>query len=123
MNVTLTSEALSYNLACDFPILKTERQLADDMLWRLFEAKAINVELLLENSSAPFAQKLLAQVRSAQQQMQNGAQAMAQQMMQGMDMAALQEQMGAQPSTQSLQAVQQAYNDMNDIPIRQPMAA
>lgn len=106
--------------ATDTPVF---RQLADDMLWRLFEAKAINVELLLENSSAPFAQKLLAQVRSAQQQMQNGEQAMAQQMTQGMDMNALQEQMGAQPSTQSLQAVQQAYNDMNEIPIRQPMTA
>ena len=48
--------------ATDTPVF---RQLADDMLWKLFEAKAINVEMLLENTSAPFAQKLLAQVRSA----------------------------------------------------------
>jgi hypothetical protein len=103
--------------ATDTPVF---RQLADDMLWKLFEAKAINVELLLENSSAPFAQKLLAQVRSAQQQMQEGQQAMAQQTMGDMDLQALQEQMGAQPSAQSLQAMQQLYSDMNGIPIRQP---
>ena len=106
--------------ATDTPVF---RQLADDMLWKLFEAKAINVELLLENSSAPFAQKLLAQVRSAQQQMQEGQQAMAQQTMGGMDLQALQEQMGAQPSAQSLQAMQQLYSDMNGVPIRQPEVA
>lgn len=106
--------------ATDTPVF---RQMADDMLWKLFEAKAINVELLLENSSAPFAQKLLAQVRSAQQQMQEGQQAMAQQTMGGMDLQALQEQMGAQPSAQSLQAMQQLYSDMNGIPIRQPEVA
>lgn len=106
--------------ATDTPVF---RQLADDLLWKLFEAKAINVELLLENSSAPFAQKLLAQVRSAQQQMQNGEQAMAQQTMGGLDLQALQEQMGAQPSTQSLASMQQLYNDMNGIPIRQPEVA
>lgn len=103
--------------ATDTPVF---RQMADDMLWKLFEAKAINVEMLLENTSAPFAQKLLAQVRSAQQQMQESQQAMAQQSLQGMDLAALQEQMGAQPTTQSLQGVQELYNDMNGIPIRQP---
>lgn len=106
--------------ATDTPVF---RQLADDMLWKLFEAKAINVELLLENSSAPFAQKLLAQVRSAQQQMQEGQQAMAQQTMGDMDLQALQEQMGAQPSAQSLQAMQQLYSDMNGVPIRQPEVA
>lgn len=106
--------------ATDTPVF---RQMADDMLWKLFEAKAINVEMLLENSSAPFAQKLLAQVRSAQQQMQEGQQAMAQQTMGGMDLQALQEQMGAQPSAQSLQAMQQLYSDMNGIPIRQPVVA
>lgn len=106
--------------ATDTPVF---RQMADDMLWKLFEAKAINVEMLLENSSAPFAQKLLAQVRSAQQQMQEGQQAMAQQTMGGMDLQALQEQMGAQPSAQSLQAMQQLYSDMNGIPIRQPEVA
>jgi hypothetical protein len=106
--------------ATDTPVF---RQLADDMLWKLFEAKAINVELLLENSSAPFAQKLLAQVRSAQQQMQEGQQAMAQQTMGGMDLQALQEQMGAQPTAQSLEAMQQLYSDMNGIPIRQPEVA
>ena len=104
--------------ATDTPVF---RQLADDMLWKLFEAKAINVEMLLENTSAPFAQKLLAQVRSAQQQMQQGQQGMAQAQMQGVDLATLQQQMGAQPSTQSLQGMQQLYDAMNgiDIPTQQ----
>lgn len=106
--------------ATDTPVF---RQLADDMLWKLFEAKAINVEMLLENTSAPFAQKLLAQVRSAQQQMQEGQQALAQQTMGNMDLAALQKQMGAQPTTQSLNSVQQAYDGMTDAEIRQPMVA
>ena len=98
--------------AADTPVF---RQMADDMLWKLFEAKAINVELLLENTSAPFAQKLLAQVRSAQEQMQQGQQQMAQQTMGGIDMAALQEQMGGAQA--SPQAMQQLYNTMNGIDI------
>lgn len=104
--------------ATDTPVF---RQLADDMLWKLFEAKAINVEMLLENTSAPFAQKLLAQVRSAQQQMQQGDAQMAQAQMQGVDLSILQQQMGAQPSTQSLQGMQQLYDAMNgiDIPTQQ----
>jgi hypothetical protein len=106
--------------ATDTPVF---RQFSDDMLWRLFEAKAINVELLLENTSAPFAQKLLAQIRSAQQQMENGQQAMAQQQMNGMDLQTLQEQMGAQATQQSLQGVQSLYNDMNGVDIRQPQVA
>ena len=100
--------------ATDTPVF---RQLADDMLWKLFEAKAINVEMLLENTSAPFAQKLLAQVRSAQQQMQQGDAQMAQAQMQGVDLSTLQQQMGAQPSTQSLQSMQQLYDAMNGIDI------
>lgn len=77
--------------ATDTPVF---RQMADDMLWRLFEAKAINVEMLLENTTLPFAQKLLAQVRSAQQQMQDGNAPMAQQTLSNVDLANLQEQMG-----------------------------
>ena len=106
--------------ATDTPVF---RQLGDDMLWKLFEAKAINVEMLLENTSAPFAQKLLAQVRSAQQQMKEGEAAMAQQTMAGIDLAALQEQMGAQPTAQSLRGVQEAYNSQTNADIRQPMVA
>ena len=68
-------------------------------------------------------EKLLAQVRSAQQQMQQGQGVMAQQTLQGVDLAALQEQMGTQPTTQSLQGMQELYNDMNDIAIRQPNVA
>jgi hypothetical protein len=106
--------------ATDTPVF---RQLADDMLWKLFEAKAINIELLLENTSAPFAQKLLAQVRSAQQQAQQGQMGQAQAALGGMDLQALQEQMGAQPTAASLGAVQDAYNSMTQADIRQPQVA
>lgn len=89
--------------ATDTPVF---RQLGDDLLKYLFEAQAINVEMLLENSSAPFAQKLLAQVRSAQQQAQQGNMAGATQQMGEMDISSIQ----ADP--QSLAAVQQLYDGM-----------
>jgi hypothetical protein len=48
------------------------RQINEDFLRYLFESQAINVEMMLENSSMPFAQKLLAQLRSAREQMEQG---------------------------------------------------
>lgn len=48
------------------------RQINEDFLRYLFESQAINVEMMLENSSMPFAQKLLAQIRSARDQMVQG---------------------------------------------------
>lgn len=93
--------------ATDTPIF---RQMADDMLWKLFEMKAINVEMLLDNSSLPFAQKLLAEVRAAQQQMQEGNAAMAQQTLGGMDMATLQQQMGG--GAVPTQAMASLYDQM-----------
>lgn len=103
-NVVITEGA-------DTPVF---RQLYDDLLKYLFEAKAINVELLLENSSAPFAKKLLAQVRAAQQSMQNGQMAEAAQGLQGIDLT----QMANDP--QSLAMVQQLYNSAQNVDIRQP---
>lgn len=91
------------------------RQLHDDMLKYLFEAGAINAEMLLENSSAPFGKKLLAQIRAAKQQMQQGQMGVAQQGMENIDIS----QMQTDPN--SLEMVQQLYN--NNIatePIRQP---
>lgn len=91
------------------------RQMHDEMLKYLFDAGAINVELLLENSSAPFAKKLLAQVRAAQQQMQQGQVAGAQQQMEGVDMSQIQ----ADPN--SLKMVQELYNNnIATVPIQQP---
>lgn len=91
------------------------RQMHDEMLKYLFDAGAINVELLLENSSAPFAKKLLAQVRTAQQQMQQGQMAGAQQQMEGVDMSQIQ----ADPN--SLKMVQELYNNnIATVPIQQP---
>lgn len=91
------------------------RQMHDEMLKYLFDAGAINVELLLENSSAPFAKKLLAQVRAAQQQMQQGQMAGAQQQMEGVDMSQIQ----ADPN--SLKMVQELYNNnIATVPIQQP---
>lgn len=91
------------------------RQLHDDMLKYLFEAGAINAEMLLENSSAPFGKKLLAQIRAAKQQMQQGQMGIAQQGMENIDIS----QMQTDPN--SLEMVQQLYN--NNIAtehIRQP---
>ena len=91
------------------------RQLSDDLLKYLFEAKAITVELLLENSSAPFAKRLLSQIRNAQQQMQDGMMQGAVEGMQNIDLS----QMQSDP--QSLAMVQQLYNDkMQNVEIRQP---
>lgn len=90
--------------ATDTPVF---RQLGDDLLKYLFEAGAINVEMLLENSSAPFAQKLLAQVRSAQQQAQAGDIQGAAQQLGNMDMSEI------QANPMSLQALQTLYNNMS----------
>lgn len=89
--------------ATDTPVF---RQLGDDLLKYLFDAGAINVEMLLENSSAPFAQKLLAQVRSAQQQAQTGNMQGAAQQMSEADIS------GIQANPQSLQALQTLYQSM-----------
>lgn len=91
------------------------RQLSDDLLKYLFDAKAIGVELLLENSSAPFAKKLLAQVRSAQQQAQNGQMGGVAASMQDIDLSQI------QSDPQSLAMVQRLYNNqMQNVEIRQP---
>jgi hypothetical protein len=91
------------------------RQMHDELLKYLFDAGAINVELLLENTSAPFAKKLLAQVRMAQQQMDNGQSAQAAQGMENIDLS----QMQTDPN--SLKMVQQLYNEnIATVPIQQP---
>lgn len=91
------------------------RQLSDELLKYLFDAKAISVEMLLENTSAPFAKKLLAQVRSAQQQAQQGQMGAAAQQMDGLDLG----QLDSDPA--SLAMVQRLYNDrLSGIDIQQP---
>ncbi len=91
------------------------RQLSDELLKYLFDAKAISVEMLLENTSAPFAKKLLAQVRSAQQQAQQGQMGAAAQQMDGLDLG----QLNSDPD--SLAMVQRLYNDrLSGINIQQP---
>lgn len=91
------------------------RQLSDELLKYLFDAKAISVEMLLENTSAPFAKKLLAQVRSAQQQAQQGQMGAAAQQMDGLDLG----QLDSDPN--SLAMVQRIYNDrLSGINIQQP---
>lgn len=101
----LIEKILDWNItiadATDTPVF---RQLGDDMLKYLFEAGAINVEMLLENSSAPYAKKLLAQVQNAKQQAQAGnMDAMAQQM-QGVDTQEIQQNV----NPQAMQMLQQA---------------
>lgn len=49
------------------------RQVIDDILFKLLEMQAINVEMFLENSSLPFADKLLEQIKALRQNaMQQG---------------------------------------------------
>ena len=95
------------------------RQLSDELLKYLFEMKAIGVEMLLENSSAPFAKKLLAQVRTAQNQAESGQMGNAAQGLSEMDLSQL------QSDPQSLAAVQKLYNEQMhpDVQINQPQVA
>ena len=46
------------------------RQITEDTLFRLLEMQAINVEMFLENSSLPFADRMLEQIRQLRQQQQ-----------------------------------------------------
>lgn len=81
------------------------RQLHDELLKYLFEAGAINAEMLLENSSAPQAKKLLAQVRMAKQQAQQGQMAGAAQQMEDINLSQIQNDPNA------LAMVQNLYNE------------
>ncbi len=91
------------------------RQLHDELLKYLFEAGAINAEMLLENSSAPFAKKLLAQVRSARQQAEQGNMGAAAQGLGDIDLT----QMQTDPN--SLEMVRQLYNEnIATVPIQEP---
>ena len=65
----------------DFELVVTQsqdtpvyRQLTDDMLMKMFEGQVIDVEMFLENTSMPFADKLLDSIRKRKEQMQNGQQ-------------------------------------------------
>lgn len=49
------------------------RQIIDDILFRLMEAQQIDIAMFLENSSLPFADKLLEQIKQRQQQQQQVA--------------------------------------------------
>ena len=46
------------------------RQIIDDMLFQLLQGQMIDIGMFLENSSLPFADRLLEQIRQRQQQMQ-----------------------------------------------------
>jgi len=46
------------------------RQIIDDMLFQLLQAQRIDISMFLENSSLPFADRLLEQIRQQQEQMQ-----------------------------------------------------
>lgn len=48
------------------------RQIIDDMLFQLLQAQMIDIGMFLENSSLPFADRLLEQIRQRQQEMQQG---------------------------------------------------
>ena len=70
---------------------------------------------LLNNTSAPFAKKLLAQVRAATQQVQNGQMGQATQGLENIDLS----QLGNDPN--SLEMVQKLYNEnIATVPVRRP---
>jgi hypothetical protein len=48
------------------------RQMMDDVLMQMFAGGVIDVELMLENASFPFADRLLQQIRARKEQMQDG---------------------------------------------------
>lgn len=50
------------------------RQMANDVLMQLFNAQAINVEMLLENGDFPFADSLLQSIKSNREAVQQGVQ-------------------------------------------------
>lgn len=50
----------------------TYRMVIDDMLWRLMEGGYLNLEMFLEHSSYPFADKLLESVKSQREQLAQG---------------------------------------------------
>lgn len=60
---------LSITQSVDTPAF---RQMADDLLLKLFELGAIPVELFLENTSMPMAQNILQSLNSYKEQMQQG---------------------------------------------------
>lgn len=94
------------------------RQTADEFLKYLFEAQAINVEMLLENSSLPFAQKLLAQINAAKETAQQGGDWAAQ--VQGLQLPGN----NAPQDPQAALAIQQLANSQGDMRmIQNPSAA
>lgn len=48
------------------------RQMIDDTLYKLLEMQQIDIEMFLENSTMPFAQKILASVQKRKEEMQQG---------------------------------------------------
>lgn len=72
------------------------RALANDMLMQLWQAQAISVEQLLEHGDFPFADRLLQNIKSQREQIEQGqvpdglSPQLAQEAQQGVDMAAVQ---------------------------------
>lgn len=58
------------------------RQLIEETLMTLFQAQAIDVKMLLENSSLPYADKILASIQRREEEMQQGQEGGAAQEMQ-----------------------------------------
>ncbi len=82
------------------------RQLIEDTLIALFQANAIDAEMLLEHSSLPYADKLLNSMRERKEQMQEGG--IDQQLASDMGQASQQVGQGADPrAMEMLQKVMQ----------------
>ena len=78
------------------------QMLANDFLMELFRAQALDVKTLLENSSFPFADKILEAIKRNEQQVAQGAQ------MSGIPQELLEQLQGATANTQAVgQSVEQ----------------
>ena len=82
------------------------RQIIDDMLFQLLQAQMIDISMFLENSSLPFADRLLEQIRQRQQEMAQQGQIPGQPIDPALA-AQVQQQAAQNGNPQAMQMVQQ----------------
>lgn len=82
------------------------RMVVDDLLFQLLQGQFIGIEMFLEHSSLPFADKLLASIKNQQEQMQSTGQ---------IDLNAIQDMQNMLPEStpEQLKQAEQLYNKFN----------
>ena len=78
----------------------------DDLLFQLLQGQFIGIEMFLEHSSLPFADKLLTSIKNQQEQMQSTGQ---------IDLNAIQDMQNMLPEStpEQLKQAEQLYNKFN----------